>query len=172
MDNILYLIVIYPIIFILPAYVANGAPVIFGGGTPLDFNRKCRGRSIFGKHKTVRGLASGIASGVMVGFAMSLFPGFGFMLGVGILESFGTHFGDLLGSFIKRQRGVQEGKRSLFMDQYLFLVFAIAFAAPLALPQGLMPGISGIAFLVVLTGIMHPLTNIGAYLLKLKKVPW
>ena len=172
MDNLLYLIVIYPIIFILPAYAANGAPVIFGGGTPLDLNRKCLGRPIFGKHKTVRGLIFGIASGIAVGLAESLVPGFGFMLGVGILESLGTHFGDLLGSFIKRQRGVQEGKRSLFMDQYLFLVFAIAFAAPLALAHGLMPDIYGIAFLVVLTGIMHPLTNMGAYLLGLKKVPW
>ncbi len=172
MDNLLYLIIIYPIIFILPAYAANGAPVIFGGGKPLDLNRKIAGKQIFGKHKTIKGLVAGISSGIIIGFAESLVPGYGFMLVIGILEAFGTHFGDLLGSFIKRRRGVAEGKRSLIMDQYLFLIFAITFTLPVALPQGLLPGIYGLAFLVVLTGIMHPLTNLGAYLLKLKKVPW
>lgn len=168
MDNLLYLIVIYPIIFILPGYVANGAPVIFGGGAPLDFNRTFRGRPIFGKHKTLRGLVSGICSGIIIGFAESLAPGYGFMLYTGIAQSIGTHFGDLLGSFIKRQRGFKAGRRSLLLDQYPFLIFAIVFS----IPFGNLPNIYGIIFLFILTGIMHPLTNLIAYLLKIKRVPW
>ena len=58
LSYILYIVVIYPLLYILPAYVANGAPVIFGGGTPLDFGRKLGGKPIFGNHKTIRGLIS------------------------------------------------------------------------------------------------------------------
>ena len=62
MINWLYTVIIYPIIFILPAYAANGAPVIFGCGIPIDLNKKFRGKPIFGKHKTIKGLISGICS--------------------------------------------------------------------------------------------------------------
>lgn len=168
MADWLYSIIIYPIIFILPAYVANGAPVIFGAGEPLDFNRKFRGRPIFGKHKTIKGLISGICSGIVIGFAESLFPAYGFMLVIGVFQSLGTHAGDLLGSFIKRQRGFKEGRRSIVMDQYLFLVFALLFSVPF----GNLPSAYGIIFLLVLTGIMHPLTNLIAHALRLKDVPW
>lgn len=168
MYNWLYLIIIYPIIFILPAYVANGAPVLFGGGAPLDFKKKFRGRRIFGDHKTIRGLVSGILSGMLVGFVISLFSGFAFMFYIGIVQSLGTHVGDLTGSFIKRQRGFKEGQRSLLMDQYLFLIVALLFSVPL----GNLPGLYGIIFLFVLTGIMHPLTNAIAHVMRLKEVPW
>jgi len=172
MSNPLYLILIYPIIFILPAYVANGAPVIFGRGnpTPIDLNRKFRNRPIFGRHKTIRGLVGGIACGIFIGFIESQVPGFSFMFAVGILQSLGTHFGDLLGSFIKRQRGMKEGQKAELFDQYLFLIFALLFCLPIALPE--FPVIYGIIFIFIFTWIMHRLTNIGAYLLKIKDVPW
>ncbi|MEM3215643.1 MAG: CDP-archaeol synthase, partial [Candidatus Micrarchaeaceae archaeon] len=54
------------------------------------------------------------------------------------------------------------------LDQYTFLFFAVL----LALPFGHLPDIYGLVFIVVLTGILHKLTNVGAYLLRLKKVPW
>ncbi len=164
----LYLIFIYPIIFILPAYAANGAPVIFGSGMPLDMGRKFMGKRIFGSHKTVKGLVSGIASGILVGLMESFAPGLGFMAYVGIAQAFGAHAGDLLGSFVKRRAGMAEGKRLPLVDQYPFLIIALLFCVPL----GHMPGLEGIAFLVVLTGIMHPLTNSIANLMKLKDVPW
>ncbi|MDE1847254.1 MAG: CDP-archaeol synthase, partial [Candidatus Micrarchaeota archaeon] len=56
----LYDLVIYPILFILPAYVANGAPVLFGGGRPIDGGAKLWGGYIFGPNQTVRGLISGL----------------------------------------------------------------------------------------------------------------
>ncbi len=157
---------IYPIIYILPAYVANGAPVIFGGGKPLDMGRTFRGVRIFGDHKTVRGLVFGIFSGAAIGLIESIF--IPYMLFSGILLSLGAHVGDLLGSFIKRQIGIKEGGKLPFIDQYLFFAFAIL----LALPLGHIPNYVGLLFLIVLTGILHVATNIGAYKLKLKKVPW
>ncbi len=162
----LYLIFIYPLIYIWPAYVANGAPVILGGGKPLDFGRKFMGKPIFGSHKTIRGLFAGLAAGfIMAGLESIVFP---YMLPIGILLSVGTMFGDLFGSFIKRRMGTGEGTKMLFLDQYPFVIFAMLFALPL----GHTPSIPGIIFILLLTGALHVLTNHGAHKMKLKKVPW
>lgn len=163
---VIYAIIIYPILYILPAYVANGAPVIFGGGKPLDLGRKFRGKRIFGDHKTIRGLLAGVASGIIIAGVESIF--LPFMLLVGVALSLGTHIGDLFGSFVKRQLGMKEGEKLPVLDQYLFFVFALL----VALPLGHLPTVWGIIFLVVLTGLLHVATNLGAYKLKLKSVPW
>lgn len=162
----LYSWIIYPVIYIFPAYVANGAPVIFGGGRPLDLGRKLFGKPIFGKHKTIRGTVLGILSGCLIGGIESAF--IPYMLVVGILLSLGTHAGDLAGSFIKRRLGRKEGQSSVIMDQYMFLIFALLFA----LPAGHLPGILGILFLAILTGILHKSTNMVANKAKIKEVPW
>lgn len=156
----------YPIIYIWPAYVANGAPVIFGGGAPLDLNKKLGGKPIFGKHKTIRGLVAGLLAGFVMAFIESFF--LPYMLPVGILLSIGAMSGDLLGSFVKRRIGSKEGSQIILLDQYPFLVLALLLAYPL----GRTPGIYGILFLVVLTGVLHVLTNFSAYKMRLKKVPW
>ena len=60
--------------FIFPAYCANGIPVIFGGGIPLDFGKKFfDGKPIFGKNKTFRGFFSGLVVGTAIGFVESAF---------------------------------------------------------------------------------------------------
>ncbi|MGC8538511.1 MAG: CDP-2,3-bis-(O-geranylgeranyl)-sn-glycerol synthase [Candidatus Micrarchaeia archaeon] len=166
--NALFDFILYPLFYILPAYIANGAPVIFGGGKPLDFGKKIGKSYIFGPNKTIRGLAIGIMLGIATGTLESILPGFSYMLVVGVLESFGTHLGDLTGSFVKRRLGMESGSSMVLMDQYLFFVFALAFAYP----AGNMPNVYGLLFLVILTGILHKLTNAGAYVLNLKKVPW
>lgn len=162
----LYTLILYPIIYIFPAYAANGAPVFFGGGRPIDLGKKLNGKPIFGSHKTIRGLVAGLISGFIVAYAESLFMPY--MLLIGVFMSIGTHVGDLLGSFIKRRFGKKEGENITFMDQYLFFVFAMLFA----LPFGHLPNIYGFVFLILLTGILHRLTNIGAHRAKIKKVPW
>ncbi|MGC8670054.1 MAG: CDP-2,3-bis-(O-geranylgeranyl)-sn-glycerol synthase [Candidatus Micrarchaeia archaeon] len=164
--SFIYYILIYPIIYILPAYVSNGAPVLFGGGKPLDMNAKFHGKRIFGDHKTIRGTISALLSGIIIGIIE--YPFFSYMLAIALLLSIGTITGDLLGSFIKRRLSFDEGKSFPIMDQYGFFVFALIFALPL----GHLPSLYGLLFLVVLTGLLHISTNIGAYKLKLKKVPW
>jgi CDP-2,3-bis-(O-geranylgeranyl)-sn-glycerol synthase len=164
--TILYTMILYPIIYILPSYVSNGAPVIFGGGMPIDGGRKLFGKRIFGSHKTVRGLVAGILSGIIVALVESAF--LPYMLVIGIMLAIGTHIGDLLNSFIKRQAGLKPGSGVPILDQYLFFVFAML----LALPFGHLPNAIGIIFLVILTGLLHKLTNIGANKLGLKKVSW
>lgn len=169
-SDLLYTFLLYPIIFILPAWVANGAPVIFGGGTPLDFGRKFMGKPIFGKHKTVRGTFSGIAAGIIV--ALLEYPFLSYMLLIGVMLSLGTIVGDLLGSFIKRRLALKESHDFPIMDQYLFFVVALLFAFPFAFPSNHFPNIVGIVVLVILTGVLHRLTNMLAYMAKIKKVPW
>ncbi len=168
MSNLLYEVILYPIIYIWPAYVANGAPVLFGKGKrmPLDLNKKVGGKPIFGKHKTVRGLIGGLLSGFIMAGVESLF--LPYMLYVGIALTIGAHIGDLLGSFIKRRMNHKEGARLFVIDQYLFLIAALAVAFPL----GYLPNIYGIVFLFILTGILHPLTNFLAHRLGIKNVPW
>ncbi|MDE1855927.1 MAG: CDP-2,3-bis-(O-geranylgeranyl)-sn-glycerol synthase [Candidatus Micrarchaeota archaeon] len=162
----IYSVIIYPILFILPAYVANGAPVLFGGGRPIDLGRKLGSKPVLGKNKTYRGLIAGILVGTLIGFGESyLLP---FMLAIAIAESLGTHFGDLFGSFVKRRLGMKSGQSNALMDQYLFVIFAILFAAPL----GHLPEIWGIVFILIITGTLHLLTNTVAHRLKLKEVPW
>ena len=162
----IYALFLYPIIYIFPAYAANGAPVLFGGGKPLDMKRRLMGKRIFGDHKTVRGTASSLACGIIVGAIY--YPFLHYMLPIAVMLTIGANFGDLLGSFIKRRLAFKPGKSFPVMDQYGFFIFALLFSFWL----GHMPGVYGLAFLVVLTGAMHVLTNIGANRLKLKEVPW
>lgn len=166
MADLLYLFIIYPILYILPAYVANGAPVIFGGGALLDLGKKFGGKPIFGSHKTIRGLVFGLAFGFAVALVESFF--IRYLLLIGVMLSIGAHAGDLLGSFVKRRIGKKEGHNWAFFDQYLFLIFAFLFA----LPFGHLPNLIGIAFIVVITGLLHKGTNVLAHMAKVKEVPW
>jgi CDP-2,3-bis-(O-geranylgeranyl)-sn-glycerol synthase len=166
LDGNLYLIIIYPLVYILPAYAANGAPVIFGGGRPLDLRKRFRKKRIFGNSKSIRGAIAGIIAGMAVGIAESqVFP---YLLYVSIALSMGAIFGDLLGSFIKRQAGMKPGTTVPFLDQYGFFIFALLFALPL----GNLPTLYGFLFLLLLTGPLHLIANICANALRLKKVPW
>ncbi|MDE1768172.1 MAG: CDP-2,3-bis-(O-geranylgeranyl)-sn-glycerol synthase [Candidatus Micrarchaeota archaeon] len=167
-SNLLYMLILYPIFFIFPAYCANGAPVVFGGGKPLDFGVKFRGKPLLGKHKTIKGLISGLSSGIIIGFAQSLVPGYSFMLVIGAVQGIGAMAGDLVGSFIKRRQGMKEGSKAGLMDQYLFLVFAFLFS----IPFGNLPSTYGIIVIFLLTGILHKLTNTIAHRWRIKDVPW
>jgi CDP-2,3-bis-(O-geranylgeranyl)-sn-glycerol synthase len=169
LPNLMYLIysiVIFPIIYIFPAYAANGAPVLFGGGKPLDLGKMFLGKRIFGNHKTIKGTASSIAAGLIVGIIE--YPFLHYMLAVAVLLTIGANIGDLFGSFIKRRMSVKSGASIPILDQYGFFVFALLFALPL----GHLPDAYGLVFLVLLTGFLHVLTNRGAHKLKLKDVPW
>lgn len=161
-----YSLIVYPVIYILPAYIANGAPVIFGAGRPIDFGRKFRGKRILGDNKTISGTASMLVFGVATGAIESAF--LPYLLPVSVLLSLGAVIGDLLGSFIKRRIGHEAGASFPIMDQYGFFVVALLLAAPL----GNMPDVFGLLFLVVLTGVLHVFTNFAAHRLRLKKVPW
>ncbi len=164
------------VLYALPAYAANGAPVLFGGGAPVDLGRSFfDGRRLFGKSKTIRGFAAGLFSGLVVGaiLAISLpalfLPQFDFnaKLLVASLLSLGTLGGDLLGSFVKRRMGLKPGEPFFVTDQLLFFAGALAFSSIVYLPS-----YPDLLFLFLLTFALHIATNIAAHKLNLKNVPW
>lgn len=152
--------------FILPAYCANAAPVIFGGGLPLDFGKVFYdGRPIFGRNKTFKGFFFGIAVGTVVGLVESLL--FEYPVHFGFLLSLGALTGDLLGAFLKRRLGIPSGKMLPIIDQIDFVVGALIFSTPLNM---LSPEL--VIIVLVITPPVHLFTNFAAHKIGLKDTPW
>jgi len=158
--------------YIFPAYCANAAPVIFGGGRPIDEGRNfLDGKPIFGSNKTWRGFISGILIGTLVGWAQeTLAPNAGLPKGsllLGFILSLGALIGDLIGSFIKRRLNLKPGKPLPISDQIDFVLVALLFSLAVQPP----PLIEAL-IIILLTAPIHILVNLMAYLLRLKKTPW
>jgi len=154
------------LLFIGPSYVANAAPLVFGGGRPLDSNRLFMdGRPIFGTHKTVRGFVAGIIAGSLVGFGESLVEPRLALAGLAI--SLGAVLGDLIGAFFKRRLDMKPGRLFPAVDQLDFVLGALVVSYPL-FPMGLL----SVLIVVVVTPPIHLGTNLGAYLLGMKKTYW
>lgn len=148
--------------FILPAYCANAAPVIFGGGRPIDAGRTFTdGKPIFGSHKTIRGFFAGLVVGTLVGFVQNA-------LLLGFVLSLGALVGDLANSFFKRRLGFPPGSSFPIADQLDFVAGALLFS--LMVPQLPEPHI--ILISVIVTPPIHLLTNFLAFHLGVKSTPW
>lgn len=166
------------LLFILPAYITNATPVLFGGGLPVDFGRKFTDRErILGDGKTWKGLLAGLCFGSITGLIEAELCYFAILpclnlqfLPLGFVLSLGTMLGDLMGSFIKRRMKIKRGQPSVLLDQLSFLFFALLLSIPLV-PTGFF-ALDSLVFLIVLTYLLHVLTNIFANRLGLKKVPW
>ncbi len=167
--------------FLLPAGLANMAPVLVKGyfkkmAVPIDLNKKFKGRPVFGPNKTWRGIIFGIIF-ALIFFAIqkwlyqypffkklslinyneiSLF--FGFLLGLGAV------LGDLIKSFFKRRLGIGSGKPWIIFDQIDWMVGALIFSSLIYLPSW-----SIIITLLILALILHPLVNYIGFLLKMKE---
>src|SRR5713101_7307596 len=146
------------LLFIGPSYVANAAPLVFGGGRPLDGGRKFLDEQpIFGSHKTVRGLVAGILAGSVLGAAESLFDPRLFV--AGFMIAIGAVLGDLLGAFVKRRLKIKPGNQFPIVDQLDFVLGGLAvglFFFPMSLLS--------ILAVVLVTPPIHLGTNYGAYL--------
>lgn len=162
----------------LPAYIANPTAVVFGGGTPIDFGKNWRdGRRIFGNGKTFRGLLGGTACGIMTGLIQMQFspawaPG-SFTLTVIITLSFGALLGDIVKSFFKRRLGLERGAKFPLVDQLDFVAGAWVLTYIFS-PQWFSDNFTFwiIITVILLTPILHRITNIIGYIVKLKKEPW
>jgi CDP-2,3-bis-(O-geranylgeranyl)-sn-glycerol synthase len=159
--------------FIFPAYCANAAPVIFGGGKPMDFGKKFfDGKPILGSHKTFRGFLAGIIVGTLVGMAQTIIyenilfeynSQFQYSILLGFMLSIGALTGDLIESFIKRRISRSPGSSLPMADQIDFILGAFLFSIPVSPPSLL----SALIILLVTIPI-HLLTNLGAALLNMK----
>lgn len=166
----------------LPALLANMTPVLVKNifkslAKPVDFGKTFRGKRILGEHKTFRGLICGIIVGILiVGLQKMLYsyPSFQWLSAInyeqinfvflGFLFGFGALFGDMVKSFFKRQFNINPGKPFIPFDQIDFLVGAIIFIQFVYSPSWQM-----IIILLVIGMLLHFLTNIIGYLLKINK---
>jgi len=152
--------VLNAIYFFIPAYVANTAAGLFGHGRPVDLGKNfIDGRRILGDGVTVRGSASGIFCGTVVGILQKKFL-------LGFLLSFGAILGDAIGSFIKRRLHMPQGAPAPLLDQLNFVVgglFLASFVEPISLEW--------VATLLIFTPFGHLLVNKIGYQLRLKNVP-
>ncbi|HJW65427.1 MAG TPA: CDP-archaeol synthase, partial [Candidatus Bathyarchaeia archaeon] len=117
---------------IFPAYCANAAPVLAGGGLPMDFGKNFfDGRRVFGKNKTFRGFFFGLAIGVLVGLTEYFL--FGYPLLLCLFSPLGALLGDLTGAFLKRRLNIAPGGLLPIVDQIDFVVGAIVFSLPFSI---------------------------------------
>lgn len=143
--------------YLLPAALGNHAascgsriwlPAIFRRGLarlayPVDFGARWRGKEIFGKNKTWRGLFVGVITGALAAgvqkvlfsntdfFRMNTLVDYGrvnFIL-LGALMGGGALAGDLIKSFIKRRLDVPSGKPWFPWDQLDWIAGAVLFSS-------------------------------------------
>lgn len=154
--------------FIFPAYCANAAPVLAGGGLPMDLGRKLRdGKPVFGKNKTFRGFFAGLIVGTFVGLVESLV--FGYPVLFGLATALGALAGDLTGAFLKRRLDIPPGGLLPVVDQLDFIVGALAFSLP---SFAYMLSWELAMTVLIITPPIHLLTNYTSYKLRLKNNPW
>ncbi|HDQ06770.1 MAG TPA: CDP-2,3-bis-(O-geranylgeranyl)-sn-glycerol synthase [Candidatus Bathyarchaeota archaeon] len=159
--------------FIFPAYCANAAPVIFGGGQPMDFGKRFfDGKPLLGSHKTVRGFLAGLIVGTLVGLVQTLLSEqilvqystqFQYTVFLGFMLSLGALTGDLIESFIKRRINRAPGSSLPIADQIDFVLGAFLFSIPVSPPS-----VPAAVIILLATIPIHLLTNLGAALLNMK----
>ena len=167
----------------LPAYVPNNAAVLAGGGRPIDGGREWRGARLLGDGKTWRGTAVGTLVGVLLALGLNRLndpasAAFGaelptFALPAAFALAFGAMCGDIGASFLKRRSGRERGAAFPGLDQLDFVVGALGlvflvdadWALAVFTPRVL-------AVVLVMTPVLHVVTNVGAYALGVKNEPW
>lgn len=164
------------LVFVIPVYIANGLPVVLGGGPRLDLGRDFfDGMPVLGSGKTIRGFIVGVvggavAAGAIAGiYPLQWFESQGLQFWGGVALALGTMVGDTAGSFVKRRLGIASGRQFL-PDTFLFLGFALIFAYPYVMSS--LFSAENMVFLFGLTVVLHPATNFLANKIGLKKVPW
>ena len=161
--------------YILPVYVANGSAVLAKGNTPLDQNLKfIDGKPLLGKGKTVKGFAFAVFVGMFVGTILGIVEGALVPRALlALVLSFFAMVGDSAGSFVKRRFDIPSGGATPFLDQWDFVLFA--FFGHWLFQQWIpiaFPSLAELLGILVMTAFLHVGSNVAAYKLGLKKVPW
>jgi CDP-2,3-bis-(O-geranylgeranyl)-sn-glycerol synthase len=178
-----YAAVVTAVWLMLPAYIPNNAAVLAGGGRPIDGGRTLGDRRLLGDGKTWRGTAVGTTAGALLAVGLNQLNGAvadplavdlpTFPLFVLVAFPLGAMLGDIGASFLKRRTGRQRGAPFPGVDQLDFVVGALLLAA-LAAPSWFFDAFTGPVLLVILilTPLLHVLTNGIAYAIGVKDEPW
>ena len=190
--EIVYLILAAGWLF-LPAVLANMSPVFVGGGKPVDLGKNFfDGRRLLGDGKTIRGTIGGAMIGFLVGtiqiIILAAVGGLDTMWSFGdnyyafiivLLIAFGALFGDLLGSFLKRRLNFKRGAKFPIMDQYdlvigvIILLLILPFSRSWFLGSFIYhPHWITILGIILGTYLVHRISNLVAYKIGKKDVPW
>ena len=173
----------------VPAFAANPCAVLLGGGTPVDFGRNLRdGERLFGDGKTWRGLVGGTLSAAVLGTFLSVLaslmaPGSAWpygtpteALGISALLGLGALLGDLWGAFVKRRLRKPRGSKAPGLDQYDFVLGALAVIAfvPAWSVRRFFAGdaLLGLLAIILITPALHRAVNIVGYRMGRKHEPW
>jgi CDP-2,3-bis-(O-geranylgeranyl)-sn-glycerol synthase len=164
----------------LPAYLANPTAVVFGGGTPIDFKKNwLDGRRMFGDGKTFRGLIGGTLCGIIIGLIQMQLTSLTYLGTFTLISistlSFGALIGDIIKSFFKRRLGYERGAKFPLVDQLDFVAGAWILTYvfdPTWFSDNFLSAPWIMVTVVVFTPLLHRLTNIIGYYIKLKKEPW
>ena len=180
--------ILFALWFFAPAGLANAAPVFANKiprsdwlAVPLDFGKSLRGRRIFGAHKTLRGLLSGVVVAELAILLQrtlyihsNLFRDISLYVNyqniniwlLGFLFGFGALGFDAIKSFFKRQIGVKPGSTWFPFDQIDYIIGGLLLSSIVVdLPHSSYYWIGFIWFLI------HPLATFIAWLLGLKDSP-
>jgi len=162
--------------FILPAYGANAFPPLMKGKIPIDRGKKLGKNRILGDGKTVEGTLGGLIFGFFVGLVQIFvqskinLESYGFInitIPLILTLTTGALIGDMIGSFIKRRFGIPRGRPAPLLDQLDF-VFGALLLSSIFYPIEL----EIVLFIIVVTPPIHLISNIFAYLFKLKNHPF
>jgi len=170
--------------FMLPAYLANMAPVL-GKGTlkqlavPIDAGKTWKGKPIFGKNKTWRGVVLAVILSTCVFLLqaylyqfeaarkISLIDYGTATVWIGVLLGLGAIAGDSVESFFKRRMNVKPGRPWRPFDQIDFTIGALVLTSIVYFP-----GWMNSAIIILISAIGHVFFSHLGYYLKLKKDKW
>ena len=180
-------LICYSVYLMIPAYLANGSALVFGGGTPMDFGKNAwDNRRLIGDGVTWRGTIGAGLFGMLIGGLLGYLSTLGvctyffnmltanlttvtnpIMQGliIGFLLGFGALIGDAIGSFIKRRLNFERGKAVPLLDQLDFVVVALLFVWVVVDINAAM-----VICILVLSVFFHLGANILAYSIHLKDV--
>ena len=166
-----------------PAYIPNNAAVLAGGGRPIDGGRMLGDRRMLGDGKTWRGTAVGWTAGALLALVLNELNGAASdLLGVSLPEfpveiivafPLGAMLGDIVASFLKRRTGRERGAPFPVVDQLDFVAGTLLLGA-IASPDWFFETFTAavLAAVLVLTPLLHVLTNGIAYVIGAKDEPW
>ncbi len=183
----MFLFLAQALFFLLPAYVANGIPIVLAKmglfkslNIPVDFGYKIKGEPVFGETKTYRGIFGGIIAALIVAGLQLFFyhyhPQYHYLylfpyestliLLLGYLQGLGVGLGDLFKSYWKRRRHIKSTEPFVPWDQMdswgaVFLSLFI-----------FIPPWPHLVAMLLLSPLVLFLANVIAYLFKWKKVWW
>jgi CDP-2,3-bis-(O-geranylgeranyl)-sn-glycerol synthase len=183
-----YEVVLTALWAMLPAYIPNNAAVLAGGGRPIDGGRTLGDSRLLGDGKTWRGTAVGWTAGALLALALNAIrpdatdvlgaPVPEFPLAIVVALPLGAMLGDIGASFLKRRTGRERGAPYPGVDQLDFVVGALLLAAVVDLlvvsPSWFFETftVPVLTVVVVVTPLLHVVTNGIAYVLGLKDEPW